>query len=175
MFKKSVIISTLTLAITGATFSSSIAQSSHYSNSQCSNVAQADRNKSIGNLLGGIGGGFLGREIAGDDNEALGILLGGIGGALIGGEIAKNLTPCDKELVEKASKSALDTGTPQTWRNSDSGRSGTVTILPSTTQVAGHEGKFCRVKEDTVTDPGSGSKMEKATYCKGADGVWARV
>jgi len=174
-FAKSIILSLTTCVFIGASFQSAMAQSSDYTDSQCTNVSQKKRNKSIGNVLGGIGGGLLGREIAGKDNEVLGSVLGGIGGAIIGGEVAKILTPCDKELVAKASESALETGSTKTWRNSDTGRSGTVSVLPATTQVAGHEGKFCRVKEDEIIDPSSGSKIDKATYCKGADGTWTRV
>ena len=149
--------------------------SSHYSNTQCSNSGERSRNKAIGGLIGGIGGGLLGREVAGDKNEKLGTILGAVGGAVISSEIAKNLTPCDKELVEKSTNAALETGTTKTWRNSETGRSGSVSVSSATIKVIDGEEQICRTKQTNVSDGGDNSKSSSMKMCKGADGTWVRV
>jgi surface antigen len=125
----------------------------------------------IGAALGAAGGGLLGAAAGGGATGiAAGVLLGG----LLGGATGSYLDDQDKRTAAATTQQALDSkpsGTTTTWRNPDSGNSGSVT--PIRTYQADN-GRYCREYEQTVT---IGGKPQKSygTACRQPDGTWQIV
>lgn len=80
----------------------------------------------VGATLGSTVGEGTGKKVA----TAIGAVLGGV----IGSRIVKYLDERDKPIASAATNKALDSGTSQTWRNSETGTSGVIRVL---TQSAG--------------------------------------
>jgi surface antigen len=101
---------------------------------------------------------------------AAGVILGG----LVGGAIGDRMDAADRREAEKAARRALESnpsGTSTTWRNPDSGHSGSITPT-RTYQSAG--GQYCREYQQTVV---IGGETHKAfgTACRQPDGSWKIV
>jgi surface antigen len=126
--------------------------------------------QTTGAILGGIGGGLLGSQFGGGIGRVLMTSLGAALGAYAGSELGKKLDEKDKEEVLKAGDKAKDApvGDTVSWRNPESGNSGTVTPTAETKDALG---RTCRDFTSTVTVDG---KEEKVTgsACKQADGTW---
>jgi surface antigen len=122
----------------------------------------------IGAALGAAGGGLLGAAAGGG---AAGIAAGVLLGGLVGGATGSYLDDQDKRTAAAAAQQALNdkpSGTTTTWKNPDSGNSGSVTpIRTYQTQT----GQYCREYEQTVT---IGGKPQKSygTACRQPDGSW---
>jgi surface antigen len=125
----------------------------------------------IGAALGAAGGGLLGAAAGGGATGiAAGVLLGG----LVGGATGSLLDDQDKRAAAATTQKALNdqpSGTSTSWRNPDSGNSGSVTPV-RTYQTA--TGQYCREFEQTVT---IGGKPQKSygTACRQPDGSWQIV
>jgi surface antigen len=92
-------------------------------------------------------------------------------GGLTGSAIGDALDQRDKELAMKAAQQSLEgqrSGSTKSWKNPDSGNSGTLT--PTRTYQDG-SGRYCREYRQTVT---VGGKSEEAfgTPCRQPDGNW---
>lgn len=125
----------------------------------------------IGAALGAAGGGLLGAAAGG---KATGIVAGVLLGGLAGGAIGSYLDDQDKRTAAATTQQALESkpsGSTSTWKNPDSGNSGSVT--PIRTYQAG-DGQYCREYEQTVT---IGGKPQKSygTACRQPDGSWQLV
>ena len=101
---------------------------------------------------------------------AAGVLLGG----LVGGATGSMLDDQDKRTAAATTQQALEdkpSGATTTWKNPDSGNSGSVTPV-RTYQSA--SGQYCREYEQTVT---IGGKPQKSygTACRQPDGSWQIV
>jgi surface antigen len=125
----------------------------------------------IGAALGAAGGGLLGAAAGGGATGiAAGVLLGGLAGGVAG----SYLDDQDKRTAAATTQQALESqpsGSTSTWRNPDSGHSGSVT--PIRTYQASN-GQYCREYEQTVT---IGGKPQKSygTACRQPDGSWQLV
>jgi surface antigen len=123
-------------------------------------------------VLGSLGGAAVGAGIAAlaHGNPAA-IVASAVGGALIGGYLGHRLDKKDKELAAAAASRALEsnrTGQAATWKNPDSGHSGSIT--PTKTYQAA-SGKYCReYRQDVVID--GEPQYAYGTACRGADGAW---
>ena len=132
-------------------------------------------NKQIGGGLIGAGlGGLAGSQIGSGKGQLAAVALGVLGGALLGSELGKSLDKADMAYAERNANNALEynqAGTSSTWRNPDSGHSGTFTPT-RTYQTA--QGQDCRDYEQTIYVDG---KAETATgrACRNADGTWQIV
>jgi len=125
----------------------------------------------IGAALGAAGGGLLGAAAGGG---AAGIAAGVLIGGLVGGATGSYLDDQDKRTAAATAQQALESkpsGSTTTWKNPDSGNSGSVT--PIRTYQAGN-GQYCREYEQTVT---IGGKPQKSygTACRQPDGSWQLV
>jgi surface antigen len=122
--------------------------------------------------IGAAGGATVGGLIAAaaSANPAA-IAASVIGGLLVGGLVGNLLDDRDKRLQAEAGHRALETastGQSVSWKNPDSGHSGTVTPT-KTYQASG--GTYCRDYQTTVEIDG---KQERAAgkACRQADGTW---
>jgi surface antigen len=122
--------------------------------------------------IGAAGGATVGGLIAAaaSANPAA-IAASVVGGLLVGGLVGNLLDDRDKRLQAEAAHRALETapsGQSVSWKNPDSGHSGTVTPT-KTSQTPG--GTYCRDYQATVEIEG---KKEQASgkACRQADGTW---
>jgi surface antigen len=126
-------------------------------------------------IIGGVGGAAAGGLIASAfDANTAGVLGGMIAGGLIGGAIGNRMDAADRREANRATYSALESapsGKTTSWRNPDSGNSGTTT--PTRTYQA-QSGEYCREYEQTVTI-GDETQAAYGTACRQPDGKWRVV
>jgi surface antigen len=131
----------------------------------CASTAQsvADNPKTAtGAALGAAGGGAAG--IVG------GVLLGG----LLGGAIGNALDQRDKQMAYQTQQAALEstrTNQTATWRNPDTGHSGSYTPVKT---YETSSGQYCREYQEKVVIDGKTSSAY-GTACRQADGSWKIV
>ena len=142
--------------------------------SGCGTVGQTmvDNPKASGGAaLGAAGGGLIGAAAGGG---AAGIIGGVLLGGLLGGAIGNALDQRDKQIAYQSQQATLEsaqTGQTSTWRNPDSGHSGSYT--PTKTYETA-SGQYCReYQEKVVIDGKTHSAYGKA--CRQPDGSWKIV
>ncbi len=121
-----------------------------------------------GTLGGGVGGSTVAR-VAGA--SAPGIIGGALAGRMLGGSIGKSLDRKDQELAMKAAERSFEraaVGETTTWRNPDSGHSGSIT---TTREFTNDLGERCREYREVVTTGGQ-QQVVTGIACRGADGRW---
>lgn len=122
----------------------------------------------IGTAVGAVAGGIIGNQVA-DENKELWTLAGVAAGAFIGNQIGKYLDKQDEEKVAGATVSAAESGEPQTWKNADTGASGTASVVKDTSS------DNCKEIKQTVSTADGNTAEEVVKACKGADGAWTVV
>jgi len=133
--------------------------------------AEAGPKTAIGAVGGAAAGGLIGAAAGGG---ATGIIGGALLGGLLGGAVGNALDQRDRDLAAQAYQNSLEnqrTGTTSTWRNPDSGHSGTVT--PTRTYESA-SGQYCREFQQTVTVGGE-TQQAYGTACRQPDGSWKIV
>jgi surface antigen len=137
----------------------------------CTACETAGPKTAIGGATGAAAGGLIGHAAGGGTAGIVGgVLLGG----LLGGAIGNALDQRDQELALQAAQNSFEssrTGTQSTWRNPDSGNSGTITPT-RTYESAG--GQYCREYQQTVTVGGE-TQDAYGTACRQPDGSWQVV
>ncbi len=140
--------------------------------SACASNTWEENQKAI---IGGAGGAAAGGLIASAfDANTAGVLGGMIAGGLIGGAIGNRMDVADRREANQTTQRALETapsGTTNTWRNPDSGHSGTITPI-STYQAA--NGRYCREYRETIDIDGQ-RQQAHGTACREPDGSWRIV
>jgi surface antigen len=121
-----------------------------------------------GAALGAAGGGLIAAAAGGG---AAGIIGGVLLGGLLGGAVGDALDQRDRQLAAAAAQRSFESnrsGQASTWKNPDTGHSGTIT--PTSTYQS-PSGQYCREYQQTVNVAG---KQEKAygTACRQPDGSW---
>lgn len=136
----------------------------------CQNM-QDNPKQTAGTVIGAGLGGLAGSQIGSGKGKLVATGAGVLIGALLGSEIGKSLDNADKAMMQRTSQQSLEynrTGQSSSWRNPDSGHSGTYT--PTSTYKSA-SGQDCREFEQTVTIDG---RTERAIghACRDANGVW---
>ena len=125
----------------------------------------------LGGLGGAAGGGLIASAAGGNAQViAASVILGG----LVGGAIGERLDQRDKQLANQSAQRAFETtpaGQASTWRNPDSGHSGSVT--PTRTFQAANGG-YCREFQQEITVGGQ-RQQSFGTACRQPDGQWRIV
>lgn len=130
--------------------------------------------ETIGSIVGVGVGALLGSKIGDGSGKLVGAAVGAIAGRWVGSELGKALDEHDRELAETTAQDTLEnneSGTTSTWRNPDTGNSGS--IRPGNTYSA-ENGEDCRDFESSVNVEG---ETETATgrACRQIDGSWLIV
>ena len=123
----------------------------------------------LGTLLGAVAGGVAGAQVGKGRGKLVAAGVGAALGALIGSEVGKSLDRADRLAMQHATQNTLETapsGSTSTWRNPDSGNSGTVT--PTQTYQR-NDGAYCREFTQTVTVGGRTQEAYR-TACRQPDG-----
>ena len=121
--------------------------------------------------LGAVAGGVAGAQVGKGRGKLVATGAGAALGALIGSEVGKWLDRADRLALQHATQNALETapsGTKSSWRNPDSGNSGTVT--PTQTYQRS-DGAYCREFTQTVTVGGS-TQEAYGTASRQPNGSW---
>ena len=139
----------------------------------CQNM-QDNPKQTMGTVLGAGTGALIGSQIGGGRGQLVGVALGTLAGAMIGSEIGKSLDNADKAMSQRTAQASLETartGQTTSWRNPDSGNSGTYTPTSTYRSAAGED---CREFEQTIN---VGGRTEKAMgrACRKPDGTWQIV
>jgi surface antigen len=122
----------------------------------------------LGGMLGATSGGLIAAAAGGGTAGIIGgVLLGG----LVGGAIGNHLDQKDKELAQQNAQRTFEsaqTGQASTWKNPDSGNSGSIT--PTRTYQSSN-GEYCREYQQQIT---IGGELHKSygTACRQPDGSW---
>lgn len=132
---------------------------------------QGREKETVGTLAGAGLGALLGSQIGGGKGAMAAIAVGTLAGAWAGSEVGKSLDKADKQYAQRTAQDALEynkVGQASTWRNPDSGHSGTVTPVNT---YRSSEGTDCREFETSIYVDG---KQEKGvgTACRQPDGTW---
>lgn len=135
---------------------------------------QGGQKQTLGTLLGGVGGALAGAQVGKGRGQLVAVAGATLLGAFLGSEIGKSLDNADRLAMQQSTQRGLEatpSGQTVSWRNPDSGHSGTVTPQPSYQNASG---KYCREYEQTIT---VGGNTEKAygTACRQPDGSWKIV
>ena len=132
-------------------------------------------NKEIaGTLLGAAVGGLIGSQIGGGAGNKVAIGAGVLAGGYMGNRIGKSLDCKDIANHEETTRDTLEhqrTGQASTWRNPDTGHSGT--IIPTRTYMADNETP-CREFTQIIRSE-EGSEEVTGTACRQEDGTWKVV
>ncbi len=135
----------------------------------CANLSAT--NQTQGTVAGGAIGALLGSTVGDGRGKVWATAAGAIGGALAGSHIGKRLDSQDHQAMQKAAYSALETkksNTQTTWKNPDSGNTGTIT---PTRTVEMADGSFCR-EYTSMIEVGGESETAYGTACRQDDGSW---
>ena len=122
----------------------------------------------LGAAAGAAGGGLLAAATGGGSTAiAAGVLLGG----LLGGSVGSVLDADDKRAAAATTQRSLErapTGQSTSWRNPDSGHSGTVTPTRTYKNEAGQD---CREFTQTI-QVGGKTEQGYGTACRDSAGNW---
>lgn len=127
-----------------------------------------------GAILGGIGGGVAGAQFGKGKGQIATTILGTLAGAWLGSEIGSSLDKADRMYAERSATQALENnraGQASTWRNPDSGHSGSFT---PTGTYRSHAGEDCRTYETTIYVDGR-PETANGRACRSPDGTWRIV
>ena len=131
----------------------------------------AGQKEAGGTIIGAVGGGLLGSQVGEGRGRLVATAVGAVAGAFLGKEIGRSLDNADRLAMGRTTQAALEnskTGRTSSWRNPDSGNSGTVTPRRTYQEASG---RYCREYQQTIT---VGDKTEQAhgTACRQSDGTW---
>ena len=128
--------------------------------------------QSLGTLFGAGLGALAGSQIGGGNGRLAAVAIGTLAGAYLGGEVGKSLDRADRLHVERTSQSGLEfnrAGQTSSWRNPDSGHSGTFTPTRTYRMASGQD---CRDFESTVNVDGREERVV-GRGCRRPDGTWS--
>lgn len=132
---------------------------------------QGGPKQNVGTVLGGVGGAVAGAQFGKGSGQLVGVAAGTLLGALLGSEMGKSLDRADQQYLGRANQQAFETarsGTAVSWRNPDSGNSGTVVPQPA---YQSPNGQYCREFQQTIMVQGK-SEQAFGTACRQPDGSW---
>lgn len=140
----------------------------------CVSVAaceQGRENELVGTIAGAGLGALVGSQFGGGSGQWIAGAVGGLAGAWAGSKIGQSLDANDKQYSQRTTQDALEynkTGQTSTWRNPDSGNSGTVTPVRTYQSSAGND---CRTFETTIYVDGD-QETGMGQACRDQEGSW---
>ena len=140
----------------------------------CATDMESNPKGTLGTIVGAGLGALAGSQIGGGKDNMVAIAMGTLAGAWMGGELGKSLDKADQAYMNRSTQESLEyskTNVTTSWRNPDSGHSGTVTPTQTYQKASG---EYCRTFEQTIYVDG---KTEAATgrACRQSDGTWKVV
>lgn len=126
-----------------------------------------------GAVIGGAAGGLLGSQIGSGTGQVAATAAGVFLGAWLGSELGRSLDENDRREAERSAQAALEDnpdGRTSTWRNPNSGHSGSTTPTRTYETAQGP----CREYTTSVVIDGR-TQTAHGTACREADGTWRIV
>jgi len=127
----------------------------------------------VGTVLGGVGGAVAGSAFGKGNGKIATTIAGGLLGGVLGNQIGASLDRADMAYYNKSSQQALESspsGQAVTWKNPDSGNSGTITPM-KTYQSPSDPNQYCREYTQSITVAGK-TQQAYGTACRQPDGTW---
>jgi surface antigen len=124
-----------------------------------------------GTLIGAALGGLVGSQIGGGSGRLAAVAAGTLLGGFLGNEVGRSLDRADRLRAAQVATSSLEyepAGATSTWRNPDSGNSGSFT---PTRSYQDSVGSYCREYQQTIT-VGGRTRSAYGTACRQPDGSW---
>ena len=131
----------------------------------------AGTKQQLGTVLGAGVGAVASSTIGDGRGQLLAIAAGTLVGSLLGSEIGKSLDRADLAYMAQTQQQALESmpsGTQSTWRNPDSGNSGSFIPQPAVRRL---DGTYCREFQQTIV-VGSQTETAYGRACRQPDGQW---
>ena len=135
--------------------------------------AEGQEKQTVGTVIGAGVGAVLGAQVGEGKGRLAGVAIGTLAGAWLGSEAGKSLDRADQMYAQRTAQSALEynkSGQASTWRNPDSGHSGS--YMPTRSYRV--NGKDCREFDATVTVDGT-PEIVSGRACRDTDGKWRIV
>jgi len=133
-------------------------------------AGEVDKQTVVG-LAGAVGGGLLGSTIGKGSGRTAATIGGAVLGGLLGSEAGKSLDRADVAYHNRTQARALESnraGTTSSWKNPDTGASGSVT---PTKTYNNSSGQPCREFSQTIKVGGK-TQTGYGTACRDANGDW---
>ena len=130
--------------------------------------------EAVGTVVGALLGGLLGSQVGKGSGKKVATVLGAVGGGYVGNRYGESLDCKDQQYHSQTAHEALEyqpAGRPSSWKNPDSGHSGSVTPVKTWQRDTG---QYCRDYTQSIVIDG---KVEEATgtACRGDNGDWQIV
>ncbi len=124
-----------------------------------------------GTLIGAGTGALLGAQLGHGTGRLVAVAIGTMAGALMGQDIGRSLDRADELAMKQNAQYALEytpTQVTTTWRNPDTGHSGSVTPIET---YQNNQGNYCREYLQHVVIGGE-KQQAYGTACRQPDGSW---
>jgi len=122
-------------------------------------------------LLSAVLGALAGSQIGSGKGQLAAVTIGALAGVYLGGEVGKSLDAADRQAIQSNAQNSLEdgrTGQTSSWRNPDSGHSGTFTPTRTYVNTAGSD---CRDYESTIYVDGR-EETVVGQACRQPEGTW---
>lgn len=129
-----------------------------------------NRKQNMGTVLGGATGALIGSTLGGGDGNLVAIGAGAVIGAFLGNQIGASMDKVDAMKAENNAQNSLEkvpSGHTTTWKNPDTGNSGSFT--PKRTYET--QNGYCREFTQVITVAGK-TQSGYGTACRQPDGSW---
>ena len=130
--------------------------------------------EAVGTVVGALLGGLLGSQVGGGSGKKVATVVGAVAGGYAGNRYGESLDCKDQQYHSQTAHEALEyqpAGRPSSWRNPDSGHSGSITPVKTWQR---EDGQYCRDFTQSIVVDG---KVEDArgTACRDDQGIWQIV
>ena len=130
--------------------------------------------EAVGTVVGALLGGIVGSRFGKGGGKKAATVLGAVAGGYAGNRYGESLDCQDQQYHSQTAHEALEyqpAGRPSSWRNPDSGHSGTITPVKTWQR---EDGQYCRDFNQSIVIDG---KVEDArgTACRDDQGAWQIV
>lgn len=135
-----------------------------------------DKYQTGGTVIGAGAGALIGNQFGKGGGKVAATVIGAVVGAYLGNRIGRQLDKADRAYAEQNADRAMEnspTGTTSSWRNENSGNSGSVT--PTSAPYRDQQQRVCRDFTETVTLADGKSETVKGRRCQKPDGSWEFV
>lgn len=142
--------------------------------SACAGQNQMGQKETLGGIGGAVLGGLLGSQMGSGEGRLWATGAGVLLGAVLGTQVGRSLDLQDQAMMQQTTEASLEhtrTGATSSWRNPDSGHTGSVT--PTRTYQRA-DGTYCRDYKQTVNIDGA-MHQATGTACRQMNGTWRIV
>lgn len=130
--------------------------------------------EAVGTVVGALLGGLLGSQVGGGSGKKVATVVGAVAGGYAGNRYGESLDCKDQQYHSQTAHEALEyqpAGRPSSWRNPDSGHSGSITPVKTWQR---EDGQYCRDFTQSIVVEGN-VEDARGTACRDDQGTWQIV